>query len=62
MGFWADMWADIRQETWLIPSHPKSDDFLYFRGTGERSISLYRFVIAAYWSVWIAISILGSGE
>lgn len=31
------------------------------RGSGERPIAAYRFVVASYWSVWIAISVLGSG-
>lgn len=31
------------------------------RGSGERPIAAYRFIVASYWSVWIAISVLGSG-
>lgn len=60
MGFWSDMLEDISQEPWTIPAQPKSADFLYFRGSTTKSISTYRLVIASYWSVWIAISILGS--
>lgn len=61
MGFWSEVWEEVKQEPWTVPSRPKSDDFLYFRGSGERPIATYRFIVASYWSVWIAISVLGSG-
>lgn len=61
MGFWADLRKEVKAEPWLVPARPKSEDFLYFRGSAERPIATYRFVVASYWSVWIAISVLGSG-
>jgi hypothetical protein len=60
MGYFSEMVEDIKQEPWFIPTQPRSDDFLYFRGSSTKSISTYRLVIASYWSLWIAISILGS--
>ena len=61
MGFFTDAIEDIAQEPWLIPSHPRREDFLYFRGSSKKSISTYRCVIASYWTVWVLLSILGSG-
>ena len=62
MGFFTDAIEDIAQEPWLIPSHPRREDFLYFRGSSKKSISTYRCVIASYWTVWVLLSILGSGK
>lgn len=61
MGFFTDAIEDISQEPWLIPDHPRREDFLYFRGSSKKSISTYRCVIASYWTFWVLLSILGSG-
>ena len=31
MGFWSEIWEEVKAEPWGVPACPKSDDFLYFR-------------------------------